>query len=80
MLLNGREQLNFMVDLTVPFHPRHALKPVNAAFVVLLLILMKWKKIDKVYIINQSSLKLIDFLRNYFRANSDFNSGGNAPS
>ena len=30
------------------------MKPVNAAFVVL----MKSEKIDKVYIINQSSLKL----------------------
>lgn len=65
--------------LTWPFfHPRHAMKPVNAAFVVLLLVLMKSKKIDKVYIINQPSLKLIDFL-NYFRANSDFNSGGIFP-
>lgn len=54
------------------------MKPVNAAFVVLLLVLMKSKKIDKVYIINQSSLKLIDFL-NYFCANSDFNSGGIFP-
>ena len=54
------------------------MKPVNAAFVVLLLVLMKSKKIDKVYIITQSSLKLIDFL-NYFRVNSDFNSGGIFP-